>query len=232
METIDIVFETTDNSNEFTSLYTQFADQITSMMSTVLMTSDQQEQMTFRLENININLTVAKIHGDGNCLFGSLVHQIFGYPIKSTQHRSQTNELRKEVVEYILAPQNFTSFEYQLQNCVYETKPKTEITDMTTECKNYVRNVLARDTEWAGYETIMTVSAKYRVNILTFQENGLCVIHYNKHEKYGKTIAIAYRIGFDKDGNKVMNHYDSVCDMHANDIKEVIEWITNKNKKK
>lgn len=80
---------------------------------------------------------------------------------------------RSEVVEYILAPNNFEDFRFILQDRVYETKSSDQITDMDEECKSYVRNVLSKNGKWGGTEIIKAVSEIYGVNIIVFKENGV-----------------------------------------------------------
>lgn len=43
------------------------------------------------------------VAGDGDCLFSSVTHQLFGLEFDSEAHKQRTLQLRKEVVEYIMA---------------------------------------------------------------------------------------------------------------------------------
>lgn len=197
-------------------VYTQLAKQITNIVTAVLENSDEQEQMQFKVnEKTMSNLSVANTKGDGNCLFYALTHQIHQYPINSSQHIKASEELRRNVVEYILADDNFDLFRYELQNRVYDIKLKSEIKDMATECKFFVRYVLARNGSYGGRETLLAVSKIYRVNIIIFCENGpYCMVSDNK-DRYDETIAVAYRFSHTQE---TRNHYDSVADMKADDI--------------
>lgn len=200
-------------------LFKQLADQIGVMTTAVLVNSENQESMQAQLENDTIYVTCAKIQADGNCMFGSLAHQLHQYPINSDDHHNATKKLRAEVVEYILDPQNFASFQFILQDRVYDIKSKNQIEDMATECKMYVRHVLSRESQsnsWGGQETLKAVSEIYRVNIITINENGTCVI------------AIAWRTGFIQNGKEIRNHYDSISDISANDIYTVANFLINR----
>lgn len=209
-------------------LFDQFSSQIVQMAEATLENSDPQELMTIKLENKTISLTVANIPGDGFCLFGALAHQLFRHPINSPQHKRATKTLKSEVVEYILAPENFSNFEFILKDRVYDMKHAQDITDMRTECKLFVRLSLGK-VGWGGAETIQAVSEKYKLNIFIFNEDDTCYIYNNTH-KYEQTVGIAYRLGYDKDGNITRNHYDSVCDMDADDIYTATNFTMNRIK--
>lgn len=209
-------------------LYTQLGNQITNMITASLSNGDDQDQMYFLIDEQNIHLTVAKIAADHNCMFGALAHQLYQHPTSSTAHRNATKTLRAEVVEYILEPENFPSFKYALQNRIYETKKKNEIENMENECKFFVRYVLSRENQeasWGCFETIKAVSDKYRVNIITFNENGTCILQHNINENFEKTIAIAYRMGVNERGEEIRNHYDSVCEISSDDMYTVADFL-------
>lgn len=217
------------NKNEDNWLYNQISDQIISMISVVLVNGDQQEQMICEVGSNNMTITVANIEPDGNCLFSALVHQIFQYPLKSSQHEKNVALLRNEVVNYILVEGNFESFQFLLQDRVHEinqrnSKP-SKIINMEEKCKSYVRDVLSRNGEWGGMETIIAVSKFHCVNIIPFNESGPCnMISYNKEEN-NRTIALAYRLGYDKINR---NHYDSVSDLTANVISNVADTLISR----
>lgn len=212
--------------NDDNWLYDQLAAQINTVMSAVFTNGEEEDIMALELKKTIIHLSVAKILGDGNCLFAAIVHQLWQYPINSKQHKEAMKQLRSKVVEYILA--NYESFEFNLKDRVYELKHASQITNMTAECKSYVKNVLSRDGEYGGFETIKAVSEMFLVNILTFVEDGECSF-YNTKKIYNKTIAIAWRNGFvQSDGVQIRNHYDSVYEVKPEDLLSVSESVINK----
>lgn len=187
------------------------------------MNGDVTDNMQFVIAKQNKTLTTAKILGDGNCLPGTICHQLFHDPVGSTAHRKKIKELRAKVVDYILDPENFPTFEHALKNRVYEIKSKDEISDMTQECKLFVRYCLSKDRFWAGYEFIVAAAKIHRVNIIIFRENGNFDLTTSGPEIYSRTIALAYRVNYDE---TEYNHYDSVCDIDSNLLCAVTEAIS------
>lgn len=213
----------TNKDQDTDRLYTQFAAQITIMITETLSNSDGTEPMQFHLDkNVEGSLTVANVAPDGNCLIGSLVHQIFHHPLGSEIQQTETTKLRAQIVEHILKPENFEAYKFTLQNYVYESKESNEIEDMTAECQEYVRTVLANEGEWAGAEAIHAASDIHKVNVIVFIENDIFYMH-SENATYEKTIAIAYRLGHFESGNRVYNHYDSVCEVES----DVAYAVTN-----
>lgn len=187
-------------------LYNQIASQINDMMTAVLTNGDDENTKAFQLKRDSgtyHHLSVANILGDGNCLFAAVAHQLFKYAINCTNHKKAIKQLRAKVVEYILA--NFPPFEFILKDRIYELKAASEISDITTECKSYVRDVLSRNGEYGGFETIQALSEIYKINIITFLEDDTFSFH-NKENVCNKTIALAYRFGYEQ-GQRVRNHY-------------------------
>lgn len=203
-------------------LYKQFGKQITEMVTANLNNGDAQNQMYFKLnENDDAILTTTKIAPDGNCLLGSLVHQIHKHPADSTEHKKATKTLRAEICKHILKPENFDSYEVTLKTYISAKKTK----DLTKECKKYVCNTLSKEGMWAGAEAIHAASDLHKVNVIVFIEDGDYYVHsYNKN--YETTIAIAYRKGINNLDETAYNHYESVSDMDANQIYSVVSTLS------
>lgn len=211
------------------SLYNQLAQQIGDMIGTVLLNNDPQEQMQFyHNENEKDQLTVAKIQSDGNCLFGAIVHQIWQHEIDSAEHDTATKQLRKNVIDYILKSDNFESFQFMLQDRVYErnNEQKSKILNIKDECKNYVQYVLSREGEWGGYETIIAASRIHSTNIIIIDEVGSYYISSDTNRMYDRSIVLAYRMG----AKNIRNHYDSVCDIESTSMYKITNVITKRLK--
>lgn len=216
--------DVTSNKTDSSQLFNQLANHITEIVTENLTNGDVQEQMNFKLNKTQAYLTVTNIPPDGNCLFGSLVHQIHKHIVTSIEHQNETKTLRALVCEHILMPENFKTYKRTLENYLFDNKKKEEMKDITTECQMYVHNVLSRDGQWAGAEAIHAVSDIYKVNIIVFIEDDICYMHsYN--QTYGITIAIAYRKGNNPMEGGQYNHYESVSDMNADTIYNVTDLL-------
>lgn len=211
--------------DQFEMFYNQFSYQITKVTSNVLKNSDRYEHMNFVLSALDIQLTVAITKGDGNCLFYSLAHQLFCDKINGIDHVANAKKLRADVVKYIMDPENFHRFELQLHDCVYERQNKRKIENMTEECKYFVDSLLSQDKFWAGAETLMAVSSLYETNIVVFNEGATCTVYDRSGSNYDRTIAVVFRLGYDGNGNPIRHHYDSVCDLNANDMYAVCKYF-------
>lgn len=211
--------------NQRNWLYNQMASQINSMMQAVLMNGENVESMEFEYDENMFYLNIVNISGDGNCLFATVAHQLWKCVVNSAHHIEMMNRLRSEVVEYIL--QNMPSFVHVLKNRIYEFKKASEISDIATECKMYVRHILSRNGQYGGYESVKALSELYKVNIITFYEGESCYIE-PKQNVYDDTIAIAYRLSGNINYPEDRNHYDSVCDMRSECMLAVVDIIINK----
>lgn len=202
-------------------LYTQLSTQITKVTAAILQNGDEVEEITFTLNKSPKKLSVAVIPGDGSCMFGALAHQLFMNKITDQKHAEAKKKLRADVIEHILV--NFSLFEHHLKDRVYEIKKRNEITDMSMECKLFVRHVLSNAKTWGGVETLFAVSNLYSTNIVVFNEEGICTKYKKADANYNRTIAVAHRIGLNKD--KIRNHYDSVFEANAADLLSVAQYI-------
>lgn len=213
-------------------LFTQLSSQVTKVHQTVLTKSEKQNDMNFVLGNTTRKIKVTPIPADGNCLFGSLAHQLWLHKIDSDEHKNAIKQLRSNVVEHILNKQNFARFEHQLHDRVYSIKEKAkklkEITNISTECQLFVRHALSKDKTWGGSETLLAVSDLYSTNVVVFTENGNCLKIKNQDRNYEHTIAVAYRSAYNEEGEPIHNHYDSVYDINSDDIYCVAHYLANK----
>lgn len=132
-------------------VYTQLSSKITLMMSVVMTNSESQEQIFFKTNGNDLEaLTVAEIPGDGSCLFRALVHQLENGKINGKTHQSATTKLPSDVVKYILNEENYPKFAHQLQGRIYDFKNKSDIENITVECKLFVKFVLSQNKCWGG----------------------------------------------------------------------------------
>lgn len=206
-------------------LYKHLSDQIAVMIGKVLTNSDEQKSMTFVLDGQKRSIKVAPINKDGNCLFAAICHQISPTALDTAQHTNETANLRKNVVDYILKPENYTSFERELKNRVLdEWEGEDKIENFTMECKLFTRFKLSRSGVWGGYESVKAIGEIFHINIIVIKEDGDCYIANRSTEMYERSILLAYRKT--KDRNKtVYYHYDSICDINSEALYEVAKFI-------
>lgn len=217
----------TDDAEE---LFKQLSTQITKVMAAILSTEgtstpNRVAEIQFALCEAPRKLTVALIPGDGSCLFGALAHQLFMHDINSQDHIEATKKLRADVVEYILKPENYPSFEYHIKDRVYEIKNQKEIKNMTSECKFYVRHVLSNHKTFGGVETLYAVSNLYSTNVVVFTEDGVCTKYKKADQTYDRSIAVVHCYRYGANAQKTLNHFDSVAEMTGADMLAAARFI-------
>lgn len=205
-------------------LFDQISKQIEKMLNATLSNTDQTEDMRFEM-NVNQphSVKVAKIPPNGSCLFGSIVHQLFGHKINSDEHVQATKQMRLNVVEYI--SKHYSSFESALQCRVEEEEINLkEIEDNKKACQIFLNEYLSRDNYWGGHETVQAVQEMYGVNILIFREQSSYNYFYRFNEPNTRILILAYRLGNKLNLNS-HNHYDSVCKIDTDGIWNIAEFL-------
>lgn len=218
-----------DNNNQSPSLYARISNQLTHMVSAVLINGEGLHLMDSQLKQMEYkNVSIIKIKSDGNCLFSAIAHQLFRNPIASAEHKKCTSEIRAIFVEHILQPENFPDYFIALVDRVDDLKNQSTNDDMEMECKMYARHVLSKPGKWGGLETILAVSNIYNVSVVIFNEQGPCYVVNGKKQTNDRVIMIAYRLGLNEKGEQIHNHYDSVVDIDADTVFSTVEYITKK----
>lgn len=215
-------------------LYQQFSSQITTMTH-ALYSRAKQDEMKIKLYGSDFRtVKVLVTPRDGNCLFTSLAHQLFGLKISSKEMKAARNELRANVVKYIQS--NYELFEHEIKGRVldnFEDKdPNCDDWDVSIDVEKekifFINQLLPQDKYWGGSETLKAVSDLHEVNIIIFNEGDICHIMNSFGKSYGKTIGVAFRLVQQESVQR--NHYDSVVDMASNDIIALAEYLTTNNK--
>lgn len=220
-------FDSSFESNRENVMYRQISDQIRKILGMTLLNNDEIEDISISLHHENSHsLTVAKCDKDGRCLFRSLIHQLNGRKLNTSEQTYETQNLRESVIKYIT--EHFPSFCQALQNRVYEELDDGDvIDDMDTECRRILNECLPNDTYWGGVETLKAVSEIYNVNILMFDELGKCRYFNEFIEVNNRTLILAYRIDPHRsEKDPLRNHYDSVCDIPSNLILDSIKYMS------
>lgn len=188
--------------------------------------SEIVEEMNFHLNDETKTIKIIKIAADGRCLFGSLAHQLYDLKVDSNAHSDATDNLRKEIVEYI--GEHMSDFEAELNGRVLEKKSRKNIDDMEVERRFIVKFCLPMHRYWGGEESIKAVSIIHKVNIIIFNEDGPFYFPTDFNKDYDRCVVLAYRLS-----GKSRNHYDSVNEvdeeyLHAC-VKRLVETKISKS---
>lgn len=146
---------------------------------------------------------VTKIPGDGNCLFGAISHQLYGYRIGSTMHTSMTRTLREMVVEYM--QHHCDNVELQM---LANTRIETEFPGLegTTDSESVINlsHAVAQNDTWGDSESFFALCRIFPIKIILRRENGHSATVEDETGCPVRTIYLVYR-GPTED----WNHYDS-----------------------
>lgn len=191
------------------------------------------------IDHLFISFDVVQIHGDGDCLFSSAAHQIFGKDINSSEHKILTGTLRKNVVEYIQG--HYEDFVFDIRGHVHELKEIAAkdhgcdaygfntIANIDDACKYFVDNCLIQPGFWGGAESLKAIHFLHKVDIIVFNENGPITFYNANNEQINHIIALAYRVSAD---HTTYNHYDSVCNLTHDVIYSTANVISKRLTKK
>lgn len=221
------------SSDQTGLMFRQISTQLSKMLTATLSNSDQIEEMAFELtENEIQSLKVASISPNGACIFGAMAHQLIGQKINSIEHMNATKQIRKDVVHHISS--HYSSFEKELRDRVYAEINPDSIKDIRKECKTILNHYLPLDHYWGGAETMKAVREMYKVNILVLNERGTCHFFNHFNQDYNRTLLLAFRLQ-DKTATEIdidsYNHYDSVCDISADTIPQILDIFLKRMQK-
>lgn len=242
---IDPLHNNVLNISDLESLiYGQISNQIVHMNQIALKHNEQEVDLMFYIEDKEHILQVVEIEPDGNCLFGTLSHQLFDLKVGNRSHTTAMKKLRKDAVNHI--KNHRKNFETELKGRLYELNEGKKITEMESACTDYVENLLPQSKVWAGAEAIKAVSQMNAVNVLIVNEKGPCEFASIFDITLKRTGLWYFSICDENDtqGKKCdsicddnapsmnRNHYNSVVRMDQNDIYEVTKVLAMKVFKK
>lgn len=166
---------------------------------------------------------MCRIQADNSCLFGSVVHQLYGTKINSAEHSTSVDVLRKNVVEHII--KRMPEYFFILKDRVFSKSENKSIEDITRDCEYFVRENLSQTSCWGGTETLKAISEIFRVNIVIVNDDGSSNFSNSFNIANDRTIALAFRNtdGQIKPSNISRNHYDSIAEIEN----VMIEMIAN-----
>lgn len=230
----DSDFDDSDGFNSIclgeVTLYAQMKQQTIKMCNSTTKNCDKVTQTQLESSGKGIKdvriIQVCEIKGDGNCLFSSLVHQLFGFKVSSSHHKKLVLEMRKDVTEYI--NQNLSEFYHEIKGRLYESKNKN-VADVDAECRKFLDKQLSKDKFWGGTETIKAISRMHNVNIVIFLVDGSCYLSYPYDPQCSRTLLLFYN---GSDNRSENNHYDSVVGVNDEKLKIAAKTIVDSDKQR
>lgn len=217
-------------------IYHQISKQILKMTEISFQNKEKFQKVGFVHSGTTYYFDAVGVATDGNCLFGSFVHQIFGYKLLSKEYTESLKQLRNGIVKYI--NDNLIQFEVELKGRIYELKEqkqqkgrknKVKIENFNEEANEFLTKSLLEDAFWGSSETIKAVSLMHKVNVLIFEENGTLYYSNGFNPEFGGTVMVAYRsnLFFVKTdpSTRRRNHYDSVVNLDTETILKMSEML-------
>lgn len=211
-------------------IYTQISNQLGRMNDSVLSHGEKEHNMQFNITNSQCKLQVVKIPSDGSCLFGALIHQLFGTGIKSDEHRKLTAKLRADVVTHIKL--NVESFEHELKGAVLNTFEGKKVRNMKQKCIDFLHKELPDESTWAGVESFRAVCEMENLNILVVNEGGTGYFSPCSFDRnLTQTVLVAFRLKtktLEANASNInRNHYDSVVRMEQSDVYDLAKSLAS-----
>lgn len=177
-------------------------------------------------------IEVFRIPGDGDCLFGAAVHQLFHLEISSENYKQRTVELRIEVVAHIKA--HLKRYERKLLDRIYAKRGAYEqIQNVEEECEKFLENYLSKEHRWGGSESIQAISELFESNVVVFNELGEVFFGSTFNSSYKNIITLAFRVSGqsnrEHDGSNIQrNHYDSIVKLNDDVLIESTSMVMSK----
>lgn len=216
------------------TLYTQISTQCIKMANTVAHNKDRAQQKCLNIPSVqkrdHKTVKLCRIPANGNCLFLAIAHQLYNVKVGSTDHHEKGDDLRKNVVNYILDEANFPKFLHDIKNRLQIQPIPTQITEA---CKDFVDGQLSVNGVWGGMETIKAISEDQNVNIIIMNENGECNLPNRYNINATKCLLLLFGQTNSKSckSNDERSHYDSVVHIPENKIALIAQELSEAQSK-
>lgn len=231
MGSLNISWLTNDDAAVSTErlLNSQISRQMVRMWQFATINGECMQEVVCSEGDAILTVDITEIPQDGNCLFSSLAHQLFGNDINSSKHITATNKLRGDIVKHI--QENYAQFDHELCGHVYELKESkrsseiNDISDLGEACNYLLNQYLTVPGNWGGIESLKAVVHLHSVHVIILYENG--PIHLiSSDQQAEKVVLLAYRLAPGE--SDLRNHYDSICNMSASTIYEMSKILAVK----
>lgn len=220
-------------------LQTEYEDLIASqltvqnviMMNTVHQSNEKPDKILCKFgKNVRQqSIKVCDIPANGDCLFSAISHQLYSTKINSLEHQKDTKDLRSVVVEHI--EMNLEPYLHNIKNRVLESGQKLDDQLQEEQCLEFVKNQLGKSGTFGGTESINAISKVKEVNIVIFNEKGICYFGSEFNPTFKRTIMIAFRGSSDCQKNEDRNHFGSVAELNTNLISDVSQHLIDNHMK-
>lgn len=217
------------NEEEY-ALYSQISCQNGDMKQAMCLNQEETETMQLKFGENSVSVNVIKVEGDGDCVFGSLIHQMCHHQLNSTTHDEATRSLRKSTVEFI--QNNFKDFLFDIKGRLLEEREANSEENMKgkdvteADCRHFLDEKLSKGA-YGGSESIKAISIMCSVNILVFVEFGPAYYPLHFNPDYQKTVFIAHRLATDSIEKR--NHYDSVAEVDLGVVQQYLSYFHAKS---
>lgn len=174
-------------------------------------------------------IEVSQIPGDGNCLFGAAVHQLFHLEISSDKYKQRTIELRNEVVAHIKA--HLKRYERKLLDRIHlKRQGKQKISNVEEECRKFLDNCLSKECRWAGSESVQAISELFESNVMVFNSRDEPYFGSTFNSSYKNIITLAFSASGREDvaSNMERNHFDSIVKLNDDVLNESTSMVMAK----
>lgn len=205
-------------------LYQQFSAQNLKLIKATMINAETKKFVAVNIGGRIVNLNTLAINKDGNCMFGSLVHQLYFVKTNSKEHFDLVAKLRSTVVSHIL--KDFDRYKSAIE--IDFSNLKEDVADAAV--KEYVSTDLSKNGEWGGTESLLAVADIFKVNILVFRENGPFSFSFGFNRNYDRCIFLAYRLGggLNENGEPNYNHYETVCAIDEEHLYQCAQYLGSK----
>lgn len=168
--------------------------------------------------NPKLLVNICRIEPDGDCLFASIVHQLYYVKINSEEHKKLTADLRRQVVEYVC--KNIDPFLHNLKDRLIEIGIEVINENLTEKCLKFVKEDLSRSGIWGGEETLKAVAEIYSANILLILNHDTCILGNRFNPSYGRALAVTYRCVANERNR--LDHYVSVAELSSESLQSYV----------
>ncbi|XP_058810949.1 uncharacterized protein LOC131675819 [Topomyia yanbarensis] len=151
-------------------------------------------------------LTVCCIPGDGDCLFSSLTHQIWGCPPHDAAHQLYVRTLRSQVVQYYRERLPTLSDGLYAQALVIF--PDVSSVLSPTQLVDHFLNSLSMPGFWGGEESLIAISEILDFAVTVFRERSVAI---SLNSSGSQELRLVHRVA----PSGEYTHYDSVLSIRT-----------------